>query len=136
MCFAAEDDDLSKKEAEPANDNNSHATPPKSPTPTIESSPATTPTKPTATTVPELNGGTTTPDRKPSPEPKTTTTTTTNSTPEPASETINNVKSNNKHVEELYDIPVGEYFVFFCFRALCLCVWGFMGKKWEKLQIV
>lgn len=100
MCFAAEDDDLSKKEAEPAttpNDNNSHATPPKSPTPT-DLSPPTTPTKPAAT-VPELNG--TTPDRKPSPEPKTT-------TPEPASENINNGKSNNKHVEELYDIPVGK----------------------------
>lgn len=100
MCFAAEDDDISKKETEPtANDNNSHATPPKSPSP-IETSPTITPTKPAtaATVVPELNGGTT-PDRKPSPEPK---------TPEPASENINNIKSNNKNVEELYDIPVGK----------------------------
>lgn len=97
MCVAAEDE-LPKKETEPAatlNDNNSHdTTPPKSPSPTptpTETTPPTTPTK--------VNGTTHKPS--PSPEPKTT-------TPEPASENINNVKSNNKHVEELYDIPVGK----------------------------
>lgn len=97
LCFAAEDDlPPAKTEAEPPNDNN--ATPPKSPTP--EASPATTPTAKTSAAPVEVNG--TSPERKPSPEPPKT-------TPEPpASEHINNAKSNSKHVEELYDIPVGK----------------------------
>lgn len=109
MCFAADDlsassikndpliSGLTEAYTIPPNDNQSKS---RATSPTILS-PAPSPTNAPAKAVAEVNG--TSPDRKSSPEPKTS---------EPASEStpnINSTKNNNKHVEELYDIPVGKY---------------------------
>lgn len=105
LCFAAEDLPATKKATSAESvvlteyQNSIPTTPPKSVTP----SPSPTSATPTKSPLPEQNGTSPEPRKASTPEPK---------TPEPASENshINNAKvNNNKHVEELYDIPVGEY---------------------------
>lgn len=110
LCFAAEDLPATKKatSAEPAVPNDNQISPPTTPPKSVTPSPSPTSVTPSKSPVPELNGTSPQLHKASTPEPKTPEPT----TPEPASENshINNAKiNNNKHVEELYDIPVGKY---------------------------
>lgn len=112
VCFAAEDLSQSptKKDSPKSETTQLYANDPVVPTtPTkTDSTPPSTPVDPPTPATPtvkvnppEINGETT-PDGKPSsPEP---------SAPQAANEkaSINNAQTNNKNVEELYDIPIGK----------------------------
>lgn len=112
MCFAAEEltQSPTKKDSPKSESTPLYANEPTTPTKTDTTSsptpkdPQTPPVSPSNVPTQEMNGASTPDGVKPSsPEP---------TTPSAANEkaSINNVQTNNKNVEELYDIPVGKLF--------------------------